>query len=265
MLLSLNGKIYKIIIVVIVCMIFSGCANFGTYNPATDRREFIFVNAQAEDAMGRDTHNKILQEYKLSSDKNKIVRLNKIGQQVALVSDRQDYSYKFFLIDKEELNAFTTPGGNIYIYSGLFDKLDNNQLASVLAHEIGHCAAKHTVKKFQAATGYSFASLAGKIILSSLKVDSSIASIASKSSSAVMNLVFSAYSRQDEYQADKLAVKYTYLSGFDVKGNVESLELLKKESNSPNTLLVLRSHPYLEDRIKNVNKEIEGIKSQYEN
>ena len=237
----------------------SGCASLGTYNPATGRNEFIFISTLEEVSLGNDVHQKLASEFKFSNNIAKTERVRRIGQRVAQVSDRQDYKYRFFLIEKDEMNAFTTPGGNIYLFSGLMDKLaEDDRIASVLAHEIGHCAARHTVKKYQAALGYN---LVGSIVIGQVGGEKA-KEITSMSSNVIMNLVFSAYGRQDEYEADRLGVKYLRSAGYDPKASIAALEVLQRESKSAGGPLVLRSHPYLSDRIEAIKKELELANGQ---
>ena len=111
-------------IFLILCVFnFSGCSTLGVYNAATGRNEFIFVPTSTEVSMGKDVHQSIVHKYKISRNPAYINRVNQIGQRLALVSDRQDYQYTFYVIEGDDLNAFTTPGGNIYMYTGLLDKL----------------------------------------------------------------------------------------------------------------------------------------------
>src|SRR3989338_678338 len=204
----------------------SGCVT--VYNPATGRREFIMIPTDQEVAMGKNIHQQITQEMGLSRDAYKLGKLRGIGDPLAKVSDRQDFKYNFFLVDKKDLNAFTVPGGNIYFFNGLFDKWQgDDEVASVLAHEIGHCAARHTIKKFQAAMGYD---LIGSLVLNQIAKGEQARNIASLSSNTVMSLVFSAYGRKDEYQADLLGLKYMDLAGYDLDAMPQTLEVLEKES-----------------------------------
>ena len=239
--------------------VLSGCANFESYNPATGRREFIAIPTDQEVTMGEDIHRKLLTEFKLSQDKNKVARVKRIGARVSQVSDRQDYQYHFFLVEKDEMNAFTTPGGNVYFFTGLLDKLSSDdQVAAVLAHEVGHCAARHTAKKFQAAVSYS---VIGSLVFNAVKMESQAKQIAALGTDVVMNLVFSAYSRQDELQADRLGIKYMDLGGYNVNGMIETFEVLKRESKGPQPPLLLRTHPYIDERIEAAKKEIQKIKT----
>ena len=213
----------------VLCLVFlfTGCASWGTYNPATGRSELILISTPEEIILGNDIHKQLERQYKFSTDTKQVEKIERIGQKVARVSDRQDYGYQFFVVEQDELNAFTVPGGRIYVFSGLIDKLKTeDQIASVFAHEIGHCAARHTIKKFQASMGYS---LISSIVLGQVG-GSQAQELASMSSNMIMNIVFSAYGRQDEYEADRLGIRYLSLSGYSPSASIESLEILARES-----------------------------------
>ncbi|HLD87981.1 MAG TPA: M48 family metalloprotease, partial [Candidatus Omnitrophota bacterium] len=205
-------------------LLLTGCA---TYNTATERNEVILISTSSEVAMARSIHSQISSQNKIISNTDETRRLERIGVRVARVSDRQDYQYHFYLIDSDEINAFTVPGGNIYFYTGLLRRLpSDDQVASVLAHEVGHCAAKHTVKKFQAGMGYD---LARNVLVNILALKApGVQSVAGLSADAVMNLATSAYSRRDEYEADRLGIKYLYLAGFDLNGMIQAFDVLQE-------------------------------------
>jgi predicted Zn-dependent protease len=251
----------KKIILLVVLSIALGLGCTTMYNSATGRNEFIMISTTEEVQMGQSIHQTISSQNRVSTDRELVSRINKIGQRLARISDRQDYTYNFFVIESKELNAFTTPGGNIYIYTGLLEKLQTeDQIAFVLAHEMGHCAARHTTKKFQAALGYN---LIGNILLSRVQ-EGSMRQVASLSSGAIMSLVFSAYGRHDEYEADRLGVKYLYLAGYEPQGAIDSLGVLQREMQNDRKIpLILRSHPYLDDRVEAVKKEIANGQSKF--
>ncbi|MFA5059155.1 MAG: M48 family metalloprotease [Candidatus Omnitrophota bacterium] len=254
-------RIRSAFLFVFVLFLISGCATLGLYNPATGQREFIIIPTDAEVAMGKNIHQEVTQQYKLSGSDKDLERVKEIGKKLADVSDRKDYNYHFFLIEKDELNAFTTPGGNIYFFRGLLEKLKtDDQIAAVLAHEIGHCAARHTIKKFQAALGYN---LIGALIFSQVKMSDQSRQTASLASDIAMQLVTSAYSRKDEYQADLLGIKYMYLAGFRLNGMIETLEVLERESKGARTPLILNTHPFVSDRIKQAELGIKEAPGKY--
>ena len=236
-----------------------GCASLESYNAATGRREFIVIPTDQEVTMGEDIHRKLMTEFQLSRDPVKIGRVKRIGTKVSQVSDSRDYQYHFSLVEKDEMHAFTTPGGNIYFFTGLLDKLtDDAEVASVLAHEVGHCAARHTVKKFQAGLSYS---LIGNILFSAFQMEDRVKRIAALSADVVMSLIFSAYSRKDELESDHLGIKYMDLAGYNPDGMIRTFEILKKESKGADVPLILRTHPHLDIRIEAAKKEIQRIRA----
>lgn len=242
-------------------MALSWCCGCATYNTATGRNELIFVSTSSEVSMGTQINKEICSKNRIINNTPAAKRLERIGQRLARVSDRQDIAYHFHLVDSAEINAFTVPGGHIYCYTGLFDKLTrDDQIAAVLAHEIGHCAAKHTIKKFQAALGYDVVKNVVLDILS-IKVPG-IGSVAGLGSDGIMQLAMSGYGRQDEYEADRLGIKYLYLSGFDLNGMIEVFHVLEPSDKSK-VPLVFRTHPFVKDRIVAVKKDIKDVKANY--
>lgn len=240
--------------------VFCGCT---TYNAATGRNEFIFISTQEEVSLGEKTHAELTEKYSFSTQSAYLSRVRSIGEKIVLVSDRQDYIYQFYVIKSDELNAFTTPGGKIYVYTGLLDRMKKDEeIAFVLAHEIGHCAARHVVKKFQAALGYN---LLGSIVLS--QIEGSGAGVSAQavnmSAGVLSNLVFSAYGRQDELQADSLGLKYMILAGYDPQGAVDALAVLEAGSKGPDIPEILRTHPHLEKRIQQVKAIMPDMIRQY--
>ena len=132
----------------------------------------------------------------------------------------------------------------------------DDELAAVIAHEIGHCAARHTIKKFQASTGYN---LLGTLVFTVVPVDTQLKKIAALGTDAVMSLVFSAYSRGDELEADRLGIKYLDLAGYKVHGMVDTLKVLAQEEKGGGVPLILRSHPHAKDRAVIAQEEINKL------
>ncbi|MBI5144697.1 MAG: M48 family metalloprotease [Candidatus Omnitrophica bacterium] len=232
----------------------AGCATI--YNPATQRNELILIDTASEISLGRDMDRQMQRKIKVSADLQLQTRLNTIGYKLAASSDRQDLLYYFRVANDEELNAFALPGGFVYVNSGLMQRATDDELASVLAHEIGHIAARHSVKKLQAAMGYN--------ILINLALGISGNASLGRAMDIVFNLVNLGYSRQDEFLADRLAVKYSKKAGFDPYGMVTFFKKLAEEQRrkGPSFRIVfLSSHPPIEERIKNVEKEIIHVSS----
>lgn len=227
----------------------SGCVT--VYNPATQRNEMYFISEDSELAMGKKLADEVIKENKLIEDNTVVSALLQVAHEIARVCDRSNLTYHFYVIDNEEMNAFALPGGYIFVHKGLFDKVSRDELAFVLAHEIGHVSARHSVKRLQAAMGVN--------LLLNLAFGNNAQSM-QQALGIVYNVVSKGYSRQDEYLADTLAVKYTHRAGFDPYAGVSLMEKLQKEGAQGHPFVFLNSHPKSSDRIANIQDKILQIR-----
>ncbi|MBU0547838.1 MAG: M48 family metalloprotease [Candidatus Omnitrophica bacterium] len=234
---------------ILICglIILSGCATI--YNSATGQRETLFIDTKAEVSLGSDMAKQISREKKIINDPKMQERLDKVAKRIAVVSDRQDLRYNFNIVDEKEFNAFAIPGGSVYINSGLMGAANDDELAAVVGHEVGHIAARHSVKRLQAVLGYQ--------LLSSIALGVSGQKQVFQAVDVVFNVVVLGYGRKDEFLADRLGVKYSKAAGFNPRGMVTFFQKLKQESkNSGPTLVFLSSHPPIDERIKQAEGEI---------
>jgi predicted Zn-dependent protease len=222
------------------------------YNPATERKEFILIDTDSEVYLGKLMANQINHNNKISKNLSLNKRLQRIGQRVAMVSHRNNIEYHFFIIEHKDLNAFALPGGFIYVHKAVMDIATDDELACVLAHEIAHVAARHSVKKLQAALGYQ--------IIMSLAFKRVSSRDLYRVIDIFFNIVSLGYSRADERLADRLAVRYSYRAGYNPEGMISFFKKLKAQAEKRGqnyNLIFLSSHPPLDERINNVRKEIE--------
>ncbi len=227
----------------------SGCAT--EYNLATEQEEWIFYSVEKEVRMGKSIAGAVEKEYKLVNDPLVQKRVEDIGKLIVQVCDRQEIDYHFKVIQEEEVNAFALPGGFIYVNSGLIDKVDNDdELACVLAHEVGHIVARHSVKKLQAMMGYNFL----RILMAQAPESGKLVTGAD----IAFTEIISGYSREDELLADQLAARYAKRAGFNPEGMISFLEKLqeisRREPLRPKSYI--RTHPYVPDRIRVVKQEL---------
>lgn len=231
-----------------------GCSTI--YNPATGRNEFILVDSAMEKDLGKSVVPEVLRETPLSRDSFLQDRVKMIGAKLAQVSDRQDIEYQFAVLDNKELNAFTIPGGYVYIYEGLARELNDNELAYVLGHEVGHVAARHIAKKIQANMGYQLI-FAVALTAAGDRVGPNTQTIAQGVDTVYRIAVDLPFSRADEYQADSIGVKYSLKAGYDPWAAITALEKIKKtEGLDWKTLGYLRTHPFPDQRIAALKEQI---------
>ncbi len=227
----------------------SGCAT--EYNLATQQEEWIFYSTEREVRMGESIARAVEEEYELADDPLVQKRVEDIGKRIALVCDRKEIDYHFKAIEDEEVNAFALPGGFIYVNSGLIDKVDNDdELACVLAHEVGHIVARHSIKKLQAMMGYNFL----RILMAQAPESGKVVTGADIAFTQIML----GYSREDELLADQLGTRYAKRAGFNPEGMISLLEKLQ-EINRRRPLRPIsyfKTHPYVPDRIRAVKQEL---------
>lgn len=247
-----KSKISNFFVFILVILSLSGCVTI--YNPATQRRETLLIDTQEEASLGRDIDQEMQKKLKVLADPRMQRRLDNIGNKVASASDRRDLSYQFRIVSDKELNAFAIPGGFIYVNSGLMNVADDNELACVLGHELGHIAARHSVKRLQTVLGYQ--------IITGIALGLSGQNSLGQAMDVVFSLINLGYSRKDESLADRLSVRYARRAGFNPYGGVTFFEKLKKEAKEkgPNfNFVFLSSHPPIEERIKNIQEEIKNV------
>jgi predicted Zn-dependent protease len=247
-------NIIKATIAVIIATGLIGCATIP--NPVTGREEMIFIGTATEVSLGKSIAKQITWEKKLINEGRQKERIERIGKIIAKFSDRRDVVYSFSLVNDKEFNAFAIPGGFIYINSGLAETATDDELACVIAHEIVHVAARHSVKHLQASLGYQ--------ILISVALGGENQATARQISNMIFNLSEMGYSRGDETLADMVGVKYAYLAGFDPNGMISFFKKLKAEVVKRGQSLpieILSSHPNLDRRIQTVEAEIKRLKT----
>lgn len=244
---------------VLVCMLIIGVALSGCvtqeYNTATGREDIMLIDTEKEINMGRRIAENIEEnpEIKLDPDPLMTERIQLIGQRIAEVSDRKEVNYTFRVIDMDDVNAFALPGGYIFIFKGLVEKVEtDDELASVIAHEVAHIVARHSIKRLQGGIGYT--------ILQILMAASSSNASDVRGVNAAFGHLLMSYSREDEALADSIAVKYLKKAGFDPMAMISFLKKMQEVNREQpiRPYSSYRSHPHIADRIRMVKQELLG-------
>jgi predicted Zn-dependent protease len=240
----------RLLIVPILLALVLGCVTTGPGG----KKSLVLIPTETEVEMGKEVVREVESTERVLNNVRVQNYVSDVGRKVANECDRRDVKYYFKVLDSEEINAFACPGGFIYIYKGLMKKMDNEaQLAAVLAHEVGHIVARHSIKRLQAVYGYS--------IIMEVALGDQMSTTARQMVDAATGLIILGYGRENEYEADDYGILYAKKAGYNPKGMIQLFELFKQmEGNPPNTFEKLfMSHPPAGDRINNGNKEIQKI------
>lgn len=241
-------RISNFILVMFICAII-GCTT--EYNLATQQQETLLYGTEKEVKIGDAVAAKLEAQYEMVPDVDINDRVRGIFDRIVAVCDRRDIVFFIKVIDKDLMNAVSLPGGYVYIFKGLLDKLTtDDEIAGVIAHEVAHITAKHAVKRIQNAYG--------ALILQGLATQSN-AKVSQGVNFALISL-FSEYSQQDEFESDRLGVKYMKKAGYDPNAMVTVLSKLREdqEKSPVREYSYWRTHPFISQRIAVVNQAITG-------
>jgi predicted Zn-dependent protease len=240
----------------------SACAT----NPATKSQDVVLMSEQQELNLGQQAAAQVAQQMKLMPESDPLVKyVNKVGQRVAAVSDRPNLFYHFNVVDENTINAFSLPGGYVYIYRGLLNHMNSEaELAAVLGHEIGHITARHAVKRYTEAQLYQLGAVITSILVP-------IPQGTGQLSDLIATAVIQGYGRQAELQADELSIRYIARAGYDVHATERILETLQRIEDLDSKVTedstgkkpeeyhgAFASHPETKQRIEDAIKETEG-------
>ncbi|MBI3314634.1 MAG: M48 family metalloprotease [Candidatus Omnitrophica bacterium] len=228
------------------------CGCFSEFNPATGREETLMYGDEKEKNIGAAASVQVEKTVKLNTDVDVNERAEKILKRIVAVCDRKDLVYTVRVIEDDAVNAFSLPGGYVYVNKGLVDLVTNDdQLVAVIAHEVAHITAKHAMKRLQGAYG--------ALVLQGAAIASGQGGMAAGVGIAADSLLF-ANSREDEFEADRLGVRYMKRAGYDPSQMRVMLgKLLEHQMKEPpRPFTYWRTHPFIPQRMARANEAAKG-------
>lgn len=217
---------------------------------------FDWYSWDKEIQLGNEYARHIEPSMKMITDPVVAEYINRIGQNLVRNSD-VTIPVVIKVIDVDEPNALTLPGGHLYVFTGLIQAADEEaELAGVIAHEIGHIAARHATR------GATRAELANLLrIPAGIFIPGGAGIFVGQGLGIALPLTFLKFSRSFEAEADYLGIQYAYKAGYDPAGLItffEKLEALEKKK--PGTVSqAFATHPQTPDRLQKSQKEIAAI------
>lgn len=212
----------------------------------------------AEIAFGRAIAARILGRHKAYDNPALIKYVSLVGATLALSTNRPELEFHWMVLDTDEVNAYASPGGYIFITKGALKYMkDESELAGVIAHEIAHITEKHIVKELKIKGSDDTSSLAQLVGGSSGAARAAFGQAVEKG----LEMIFKdEYKREDEIQADRTGITISALSGYDPTGLARYLNRIKpiKEKTPPPSD---NTHPTFDARVVQINEVIkkEGI------
>lgn len=230
----LNPKRITILLLIIVFLMSSGSVVLAG-----------LISTEQEIELGEEAARQLEAEYGLYNDPYMNSWVTQVGTKLVYVDSREGITYRFKVLDMEEPNALAIPGGFVYVTRGImtdFVRNDEDYLAVIVGHELGHVNKRHGMKQLEWSLGIG---LVLEILLGQNSTAGDLAELAA-------GLVFLKYSRGQESEADEYGMKIAYEAGYDPRALIRFFRDLQtyEEQNSSYSPEFLQSHPDTEKRIE---------------
>lgn len=184
--------------------------------------------------------------------------VDRIGRRILAATGPLSFDYRFFVVEDEQLNAFSVPGGSIYLNTGLIERAKTtDEIAGVLGHEITHAKGHHMARS-SGPDAISILSLLSMVLLAKSGSGAQAAGMVGQAVAATRQLAFS---RQLELEADTLGTRYMAAAGYDPKGTIAFLKILDQERalNPIDVPAYILSHPVSQERIANAELVVRSL------
>ena len=255
-----GGTSIKLIVAAAI-VIFSLVKYFASseVNEITGEKQYISLTKDDEIAMGVNSAPQMAQEFGGLSQNSQYQQLVKqVGAKIVDNSDakKTNYPFQFYVLaDNRTVNAFALPGGPIFITEALLTRLQNeDQLAGVLGHEVGHVIARHSAEQIsKQELSQGIAGAAGVAV-----GDANSAYYAQ----VVANMVNMKYGRDDELESDNLGVRFMIQAGYNPEALIGVMDILEEASGGSQVPEFQSTHPSPSNRREKIKAAIEKYRNQ---
>jgi predicted Zn-dependent protease len=227
----------------------TGCATTGV-----NRGDVNLISLDQEWQLGQQLERDLQGQLTLVHDRAALNYINRMGQRIVQQTEMRNRPWEFHIVRDPSVNAFNTPGGHVYVHTGLIDAAGSaSELAGVMAHEIAHGVARHGTEQLTKAYGANLA--AGALLGSDPAVYEQLLT------QVVAGGAFAKFSRGAEREADELGVRYLYDAGYDPMGMPRMFErLLAQRERRPGAVAqFFSSHPLTESRIRATRRQAQRL------
>jgi beta-barrel assembly-enhancing protease len=213
------------------------------------RQALAEFTLEDEKKLGAEIYDKMEKSDALLKNTRINAYITRLGNAVLLESKKVPFDFRFLVVDNSAINAFATPGGYVYVNKGLILLVENeSELASVIAHELGHANARHIADTVEKSTKINIATMAA--LLAGALLGGQGAAAVTTFSLAAASTASLKYSRENEEEADRLGASYLAAAGYTVQSAVDFMKIMRRyefySSTIPSYFL---THPGTDQRI----------------
>lgn len=248
-------RIKQYLFLLLAIFIFTGCTHKTAY---TNRSQLILMSTSQEMALGEKSYKQTLDKAKVITNSSDAIRVRTIGRRIANVINRSDYKWEFNLIQKDAANAFCLPGGKVAVYTGILKYAQNDdQLATVMSHEIAHALARHGAERVTTGMLAQGIQILGNIAINTQAPQYTQAFNIAYGLGSQYGVMLP-YGRLQESEADEIGIILMYEAGYNPNEAVKFWENMSKNKNEG--LEFLSTHPNSSTRIENIKRVIRNLK-----
>ena len=222
-----------IVIINLLLSVFIFLLTACSHSPYTGRKQLILVSPSQELQMGLQAERQILTHEHISHVPRLNAMVRRVGSRIARAANQPNFQWEFHVIDSPQINAFCLPGGKIFVYTGLFKVVKNdNELAIVLGHEVAHAIARHGAERIS------------MMELGDLAKQLAVRAVGPKYQNMINQAygiganygIFLPYSRKFEYEADEIGLYLAAKAGYDPRIAIEfwnKMRLMSQNMRKP--------------------------------
>ncbi len=214
--------------------------------------QFNIISPAEEAKIGTLAQTEISRQMKVVSGTSDEASVREIGAKLVAALPKQEFNYKFYVVDDPTPNAFTIPGGSIYVHTGLIKLAggDRDEIAGVMAHELGHAYARHPAKGMSRQYGVEY--------LSNMLFKGNQSQLKQLSLQLAQQSLLTRYGRGDEFEADQIGYYLLGPAGFRQDGLIRFFQKLQKASKTGTIPAFLNTHPPTPERIARLEALAQG-------
>lgn len=244
----------------------SGCYTV----PETGRKSLVLISPSEEANLGAQSFAQLRTQERVSTDPGHVERVRRVGSRVAAAvgDDLPSAKWEFAVFESPDVNAFALPGGKVGVYTGLLRLAESDdELATVIGHEIAHVTARHGAERMSEALVLGLVGAAGTAAVQNRYGDEKGQAFAlAYGMGATLGRVLP-HSRNNESEADHIGLRYAARAGYDPRAAItfwQKMARHKQQAGGGAMPAFLSTHPSDDQRIANLQRQVPQVMPLYE-
>ncbi|HXI88018.1 MAG TPA: M48 family metallopeptidase [Parvularculaceae bacterium] len=228
------------------------------YNETIGRNQLIFVSSGEMASLASSSWTELKQQTPTTTDPKYTARVKRVAERVVAAAGENPAQWDIEIFKSDQVNAFALPGGKIGVYTGILDIIDNDdQLATVLGHEVAHVELHHSAERYSQSALAQAGLTAAQALAGGSQYKNQIMGVLGV---GVQGGYLLPFSRKHELEADRIGLGYMHKAGYNVDAALKFWEKMAAQSKGAPPEF-LSTHPSDATRIAQIKEQIALIKA----